>query len=122
MSTILIVEDMGWALDNYKMILSHHTLLIARNEEDARSLFEKHKNEIDLIILDGQLDPKDEGINTFNLAADLRSLGYSKEMLAASSDLKMNRTLQERGCTGVIWDKKSIKDIVETVNKALGQQ
>jgi DNA-binding NtrC family response regulator len=117
--TVLIVDDEDNILDVGKEMLTAlgYEVMLAQGGKKALKVFNEHKDEIDLVILDlimpemagGEVYDRIKEINP--KAKALLSSGYNKDGQAAK--------VLERGCSGFIQKPFGMKDLSETVRAVL---
>lgn len=117
--TILLVDDEEYILEVGEKILKmlgYHVLL-AENGEKAMTLYETHRDRIDLVILD-LIMPYKGGEEVFDL---LRKINPDVKVLL-SSGYSMDgqaREIMKRGCKGFIQKPFSIQELSQRVKEIL---
>jgi len=102
MATILIVDDVAGVHRDYARGLVGHTLLRALSAKEAREQWKKHGKVIDVVVLDGYLNPSDGESTTEKLAEEIRASGFKGPMVASSSDDGICNRLRHCGCDHII--------------------
>lgn len=123
MATILIVEDDKGLQDIFKMRLEFegHTVLQAFCVVEAQMHFRSHRDEIELIIVDGYMNPDDQVRTTLGLIETLRDyFEFKGPMIAASNDPTMREDQMAAGCDHVIRQNKS--EAIDIALQLLEQQ
>ena len=120
--TVLLVDDEDMILDVGTQILEKmgHKVLKAKSGQEALELFQKHKDLIDLVILD-MIMPGVSGGETFDSikaidpeAKVLLSSGYSIDGQATE--------ILKRGCNGFIQKPFRMKDLSLKIQEVLGER
>ena len=117
--TVLLVDDEAMVLEVGQMMLENlgYRVLIAQSGEEAIDLYDKEREEIDLIILDMIMPGMGGGeafdrLKTFNPdVAVLLSSGYSINGQATE--------ILDRGCNGFIQKPFTMEDLSRKINKIL---
>jgi PAS domain S-box-containing protein len=117
--TILLVDDQDMVLDVGKKMLESigYKVLIAQSGRQALDLYNKQKDEIDLIILD-MIMPEMSGGETYER---MRAIDAGVNVLL-SSGYSINSQVKEilgRGCNGFIQKPFSLKDLSIKVRELL---
>lgn len=99
MATIFLVDDDTEIQNQFAAVLRTHRLISATTGKEAFELFDQHKDEIDIALLDGYFDKNDPTPDTLVLIAYMRRTGFSKPMIAMSSDGKMCNKQLAAGCS-----------------------
>ncbi len=117
--TVLLVDDEEHITEIGKELLEamgFHAI-IARNGEEAISLYKQHKDEVDLVLLD-MVMPKMGGKEVFNKLREidpevkvLLSSGYSLDGEA--------KEIMSLGCCGFIQKPFRLNDLMEAIKKVL---
>jgi len=119
--TVLLVDDEDMILDVGTQILEKmgHKVLKAKSGQEATELYQKHKDFIDLVILD-MIMPGVSGGETYDRikAIDsevkvLLSSGYSVDGQATE--------ILKRGCNGFIQKPFKMKDLSHKIQEVLGK-
>lgn len=119
METVLFVDDEEMVLEAGSLMLQKlgYDVLKARNGKEAVALFEKHKEEIDLVILD-MIMPAMGGGEVFNRIREINprvpvllSSGYSIDGQA--------REIMDRGCDGFIQKPFTIETLSKSIRVIL---
>lgn len=117
--TVLFVDDEEMIIDVGKPMLEElgYEVLVARGGEEAIKVYEVHKGDIDLVILD-MIMPKVDGGEVYNVLKKINpdvktilSSGYSMDEQAD--------TLIEKGCTGFIQKPFNLKGLSEKIGSLL---
>jgi response regulator of citrate/malate metabolism len=112
MKTILIIENFTVLLRLWKKLLSGKSfVLTAETLQQAEKLFSKHKNEIDLIAIDGEFHGS--VTNTVILVKKIAEEFPSSKMLAISADPDNNEILMNAGCGHSVIKPNAWKKIAE---------
>ncbi|MDD2935409.1 MAG: response regulator [Candidatus Pacebacteria bacterium] len=110
--TILIIEDFAELLRLWKKLLSNKAfVLTAETLQQAEELFHKHKKEIDLIAVDGEVNGPVN--NTVILVKKIAEEFPSSKMLAISAHPDNNKTLINAGCGHSVIKPDAWKKIAE---------
>lgn len=110
--TILAVDDTQSILEMYQMSLRGFTVLTAETTAAALDLYAAHRNQIDVVVLDGHLAAG----TTLGLIRDLRMMGYAGPMIAASSDPDLRVEMIRASCThSIVRDKREVRSLVSTI-------
>jgi two-component system cell cycle sensor histidine kinase/response regulator CckA len=117
--TILLVDDEDMIIDvGQKMLESiGYKVLIAQRGSDALDVYRKHKDEIDLIILN-MIMPEMSGEEIYE---QLRNIDARVNVLL-SSGYSINgqaKEILDRGCNGFIQKPYSLKDLSIKVRELL---
>jgi two-component system, cell cycle sensor histidine kinase and response regulator CckA len=119
--TVLLVDDEPIILEIAQTMLSElgYTVLTADNGETGIDLFERHRKEIDVVILD-LIMPKMSGAETFDkiksidpAARVLLSSGYSRNGQAEN--------LLKKGCSGFIQKPFNIFELSRKIREVLDE-
>ena len=114
MRTILFIENEQLIYETFVNALILGTprgnetpkVLWAQTLEEAETLFDGHREELDLIVVDGMLD-SDE-CDTEDLVRCMREKGYSGPM--AANSFQYNEVLQRAGCSHS-FDKNDVANL-----------
>ncbi|MHB1086514.1 MAG: hypothetical protein ACYCZ0_02075 [Minisyncoccota bacterium] len=104
MPKILFVDDEKLLHDMLRAQVPTFEIISAFGKKDAVELFEKHRDSLDAIVLDGSLKP---GYG-HTLALAFRSAGFEKPMVAASSEAELTGYLMRDGCDHRVEKKRNI--------------
>jgi len=103
---ILIVEDTKSMSDLYVYKLSpHFDVLVAATVYDANRIFQDNNGDFELIIFDYQVPSRPDsgllspGDNTECIVQKIKRDGFTKPMIATSSEPKYRTKLMNAGCT-----------------------
>jgi signal transduction histidine kinase/ActR/RegA family two-component response regulator len=119
--TILLVDDEDMIAEVGQKMLEklHYRVLIARNGQEALGLYEKHMQEIDLIILD-MIMPDMGGAETFERLKEINgsvsvllSSGYSIDGQA--------KEILNQGCSGFIQKPFDLEMLSRKVHRAMNR-
>ncbi|OGD68524.1 hypothetical protein A2996_01140 [Candidatus Campbellbacteria bacterium RIFCSPLOWO2_01_FULL_34_15] len=110
--TILIIEDFAELLRLWKKLLSNEAfVLTAETLQQAEELFQRHKKEIDLIAVDGEVNGPVN--NTVILIKKITEEFPSAKILAISGDDNNNKILINAGCGHSVTKPDTWKKIAE---------
>lgn len=110
--TVLIIEDFTVLLRLWKKLLSNEVfVLTAETLQQAEELFQKHKKEIDLIAVDGEVHGPVN--NTVTLVKKILDEFPSNKLLAISVDEDNNEILMNAGCGHSVNKLDTWKKIIE---------
>ncbi len=120
--TILLIDDEEYVLDVGEKILKTlgYHVLVADSGEKGVHLYETHKSQIDLVILD-LIMPRKGGEETFDA---LKRIDPEVKVLL-SSGYSMNGQTQEmmkRGCIGFIQKPFSVKEFSQKLREIIGKK
>ena len=119
--TILFVDDEERIVDISKKILSRigYTVLTAKNGQEAKEIFLKNKEIIDLVILDMIL-PDMDGNEIFKI---LKGVEPKVKVLISSGYIMDSQieTLLKGGCLGFIHKPFEISDLSSKLRAALSK-
>lgn len=104
MPKILYIDDELLLHQMVRMQVPSFEIISAFGKEEAVELFEKHRDSLDAIVLDGDLKP---GYG-HELARIFRAKGFEKPMIAASSEAVLNDSLVGAGCDHRLEKKRNI--------------
>lgn len=90
---ILILDDSPLTHDALAFGLEQCVVLTAFSIEEAMGYFRDHGNSIDVMLVDGHLQPG----RGDDFVADIRKLGYKGRIIAMSSDSKLNDKMMRAG-------------------------
>lgn len=112
MKTVLVVEDADhWVRTHLRVLEGRVIVITAMTREDALRLYQKHRDELDAIILDGCV-PGD-AVNTHEfiraVSADIRAGYFSGPLMAASSLAEYRKEMMATGCTHETWKDEAAK-------------
>ena len=119
--TILLVDDEDMVVDIGKKNLEKlgHTVITARNGEEAIALYGKNQEDIDIVVLD-MIMPKMGGGETYDRLREIDpdvkvilSSGYSIEGQASE--------ILKRGCNGFIQKPFRMKRLSKKISEVLGK-
>ena len=120
--TVLLVDDEAMILDVGEEMLKEmgYNVLLARSGKEAVEVFGKHKDEIDLVILD-MIMPEMGGGEAYDRMKEnnpkvkaLLSSGYSIDGQATE--------ILERGCDGFIQKPFNMKELSTKIRQILGKE
>ena len=118
--TVLMVDDARpYCMQTHERVSGldpEITFLMAHSIWEAEEVFEKHRNTLDLIVMDGKLDGTVE--ETCELVKKMRQSGFNGPMIAASS--MYNHLLISAGCSINSGLTNLAKEIVEILAKEAG--
>lgn len=104
MPKILYIDDNLPLHQMVRMQVPNFEIISAFGKKDAVELFEKHRDSLDAIVLDGDLKP---GYG-HELARIFRAKGFEKPMIAASSEAELTGYLMRDGCDHRVEKKRNI--------------
>ena len=111
---ILFVEDerlMLMAFERNFDDVAH--VLLAENLSLAQQLFHEHRDELDLVIVDGHVDSN--CLDTIPFVRMVRREGYAGPLLSAASDLRDQDEMMRRGCSHRVERKQDLTEVVRTI-------
>ncbi|MBW1999173.1 MAG: response regulator [Deltaproteobacteria bacterium] len=119
--TVLLVDDEDIILDVGRQMLERmgFQVLVAKSGEEAVEIYDQHKSQIDLVILD-MIMPDMNGGEVFD---KIRGLNPSAKVLL-SSGYSLNGQASEvlkKGCNGFIQKPFGIQDLDRKIKEVLGE-
>ena len=119
--TVLLVDDEDMILDVGAQILEKmgHKVLKAKSGQEATELYQKHKDLIDLVILD-MIMPGVSGGETYDRIKAIDP--ESKVLLSSGYSVDGQATeILKRGCNGFIQKPFRMKDLSHKIQEVLGK-
>jgi CheY-like chemotaxis protein len=120
--TLLLVDDEPDFLETTSRLLNraNYRVIIASNGEDAIALYEKHREEIKLVILDLIM----VGLRGEECLQTLLTINPGVRVLVASGKLKegMAEELKEAGSRGVIKKPFDLNRMLENIRKVIDEE
>lgn len=119
--TILVVDDESNVVEVTEEMLQTigYKVMTARNGQEAVSVFERNKSDIDLIILD-MVMPGLSGGETFDRIKKIRQ--DVKVLLSSGYSIKGEaKKILDRGCDGFIQKPYNLEKLSENLNMVLGR-
>jgi two-component system cell cycle sensor histidine kinase/response regulator CckA len=120
--TILLVDDEPMILDVGSQILETlgYKVLPAKSGQEGLEVFDQHKNEIDLVILD-MVMPGMSGGDVFEKIMEIKP--GTKTLLSSGYSLDgQAKTIMERGCGGFIQKPFRVESFASKIREVLDQQ
>lgn len=118
MKKILIVDDDLDVRQALKKLLSKYKPLLARSSREAEMIFARDKDILGVILLDGYLHRNDPQVNTLALTRLIRASGFTRPIVAMSSDASFRAKQVEAGCSHNIY-KDNHEEILALVEREL---
>jgi len=119
--TILLVDDEGMITEVGQKMLEklHYRVITARNGHEALCLYEKHKEEIDLVILD-MIMPDMGGAETFDRLKEIN--GRVRVLLSSGYSINgQAKEILDRGCNGYIQKPFEMETLSRRVHEVMTQ-
>jgi len=116
MKIVLVVEDYIALHKLWRKMLSDKAFVIgAETLAQAEELFKRHKHEIDIMAIDGEVHGSVN--NTVAFVKKIASQFPSSKMLAISGDTENNRLLVKAGCEHSVIKQEVVGKIRELLSK-----
>ncbi len=120
--TVLLVDDEDMIIDVGEQLLENmgYKLLIARNGKEAKEIYEKNKDKIDLVILD-MIMPDMSGGDTFDRLREINP--DIKVLLSSGYSISGQATeILDRGCDGFIQKPFNLNQLSRKLRKILDRK
>lgn len=115
---VLMIEEDELFAGYFKTLLREVNcrVVVVDTLAGARLRFERYKDELDFIVVDGCLNPK-EHLDTPPLVKEFRAAGFQRPIIANSANHDNNVKLSEAGCSHVggkntDWFRTAVRSIL----------
>jgi two-component system cell cycle sensor histidine kinase/response regulator CckA len=120
--TVLLVDDEEMIIDVGRLMLKEmgYRVLIAKNGQEALSVYHKNKDQVDIVILDIIMPDMGGGI-TYDQLKEINP--HIKVLLSSGYSIDGEASvILDRGCNGFIQKPFSIKQLSQEIRKVLDKE